>query len=355
MTDFVPYRKELREADELATYEAAALAKIDVDQATAERMRHEAEVRAKLEDDESKRVDYQKAAIDATLRAERERTHRDKENLNKPIEIPPLSECCHLNNLNDTNFAVNFCIGLCPCPGWCILQNRIMKAMAIPQKDPERPVWNVAYDQFGFTGLSLVSCCMGLAWNRERIRDRTATKEHNFIFDCMLFCCCYGWCLLMRDHLFESPIKRRVGKTFDEGVWTCFNLRKLKDSLNCVGCCLQLCCPIPGVCVVQSYTVHELEKIHAASLQNRNIEFLKPLGLNCCLCCFGFAYNRTVISELLGYDEQIATDCLKYSLPLCMCLVMQEFYTLNALKAKLREEQAKKSRATAKVVSDIET
>ena len=108
------------------------------------------------------------------------------------------------------------------------------------------------------------------------------------------------------------------------------------------------------MCVIQSCTIRELERIHGPDGPNRDMGALKPLACNCCCCCFGFAWNRTAIAELLGYDEQITTDCLKYSLPTCMCLVMQEFYSLNALKAKLREEQASKSRA-AKLASQSET
>ena len=188
----------------MATYEVAADAKILVDQAQRERLRYEAEIRAKLERDEDARVKHQETTINAILRAEKETTKRLQENKNRPDEIPPCSECCRLRNLDDTHFVVNCCIGLCPCPGWCILQNRIMKALAIPKNDPERPVWNVGYNQCGFIGLGVVSCCLGLAWNRERVRDRTAMKEHNFIYDCCKFACCCGWCLLMRDSLLNN-------------------------------------------------------------------------------------------------------------------------------------------------------
>ena len=215
-----------------------------------------------------------------------------------------------------------------------------MKKLAIAVTPETKPL--LAYDKAGFAGLGLATCCVGLAWNRERIIESNESRDGNFCADCMLYMLCWGFCLTMRDEMFTFPIRPKPEKVFDEKWHVCFDFKQLKDKRKCLSFLSVICCPLPFVCLLQAYTVYKLEamkkQIEGRALrekkEKRN-EFFKPLIKNCAFCCFGFALNRTRIAEIIGVDEHLALDCLKYCIGGCPCLVLQEYYTLITKQNKM--------------------
>jgi len=303
---------------------------LDANQREAARKRHELEVA-------KERYEAIRAAADLEILAQRLDTH-NKTHVDRPIEIPSMGDCCKLSNFDDTTFMSLCSILICPYPGQCIVQNYLMKSLHIEREAPGRPKWDVGWNTFGFAGLGLATCCLGLAWNRERITDETASREGNCCIDTCFFMCCLGFFPLMRDEMFTFPIKPKVNKNFKENMYVCFNTKRMKKGMNCFGCLSAVLCPIPSICVMQACTIIEVEEVTRSvtvnpvvtSLEKRSL-LIKHCLIGCCGCCIGLALNRSKIANGIGIDEHCGLDCLRY---MCcfQCMAVQECYSVNEMR-----------------------
>ena len=259
--------------------------------------------------------------------------------IKKPDNIPSCGECCSCSNCGDTKFLSLCSLLWCPYPGLCMVQNYLMKGLHIERENAAGRKCDLCYDNVGFAGLGLVTCCLGLALNRERITDQTVDRKGNFCWNLCVFMCCMGWCLMMRDEMFTFPIKPRVNKKFKESCFACCNLKRMKRAWNCLGCCSAVCCPFPCVCLVQACTVVETEEVIRSvtinplenSAEKRSL-LMRHFLIGCLGCCIGLALNRSKIAGDIGIDEHCGCDCLWY---MCcfQCMAVQECYSINEMRS----------------------
>ena len=259
--------------------------------------------------------------------------------IKKPDNIPSCGECCSCSNYGDTKFLSLCSLLWCPYPGLCMVQNYLMKGLHIERENAAGRKCDLCYDNVGFAGLGLATCCFGLALNRERITDQTVDRKGNFCWNLCVFMCCMGWCLMMRDEMFTFPIKPRVNKKFKESCFACCNLKRMKRAWNCLGCCSAVFCPFPSVCLVQACTVVEVEEVIRSvtihplenSAEKRSL-LMRHFLIGVLGCCIGLALNRSKIAGDIGIDEHCGCDCLWY---MCcfQCMAVQECYSINEMRS----------------------
>lgn len=293
--------------------------------------------RKQREREEAKaRYNALKAAADLVILSEKLDT-QNRTRVDRPTEIPPIKECCQLSNLDDTTFLSLCSVLLCPYPGLCVVQKYLMDSLHIERTGPSGRNWDILWDQFGFAGIGLATCCLGLAWNRERITDETISRKGNFCLDCGYFCCCLGCIPMMRDEMFVFPIKPKLQKKFREGLFTCFDMRKVKRGWNCLGCFSAVFCPVPSICLIQACTIVEVEEVLRSvtgsplEKNEKNALMIKYFLYGCLGCCIGLALNRSKIADGIGADEHCGRDCLLY-MCCCQCLAVQECYSISEMR-----------------------
>jgi Cys-rich protein (TIGR01571 family) len=91
---------------------------------------------------------------------------------------------------------------------------------------------------------------------------------------------------------------------------------KLFDCFENPVMCLWACCVPCGAACMQA--------VDAYVFSGEKWDATRAFFLNCCLCCFGAAYNTKAVRERLKIDSNYAIDCVKWMFCPC-CTAVQEW------------------------------